>query len=175
MPDQWPLRDLIEFGALPEAVPSARLHVRLVLAEWGHTGLSEQAELVVSELMTNALAASRSLECVTPVRLWMLSDRAQVMILVWDANPYLPRRIDANDLTESGRGLRLVDTIAAQWEAYTTPQVGGKIVCAVIDAKPPQRRDEQLMSFASRTPAIAKGASGHALHRGRGWADRHGL
>ena len=71
MPRKWPLRDLIEFGALPGAVPCARLHARLVLAEWGLTGLSEQAELVVSELMTNAVAASRSLDWVTPVRLWM--------------------------------------------------------------------------------------------------------
>jgi anti-sigma regulatory factor (Ser/Thr protein kinase) len=136
MPRQWTLRNLMEFGALPGAVPCARLHTRLVLAEWGLTGLSEQAELVVSELMTNAVTASRSLEWLTPVRLWMLSDRAQVMIAVWDANPHLPARVDADDLAESGRGLRLVDAITAHWEAYATPQAGGKIVRAVIDAEP---------------------------------------
>ena len=32
MPDQWPLRNSIEFGALPGSVPCARLHARLVLA-----------------------------------------------------------------------------------------------------------------------------------------------
>jgi anti-sigma regulatory factor (Ser/Thr protein kinase) len=138
MPCKWPLRDLIEFGALPGAVPCARLHARLVLAEWGLTGLSEQAELVISELMTNAVAASRSLDWVTPVRLWMLSDRAQVMIAVWDANPHLPTQVDADDLAESGRGLRLVDAITAQWDAYATPQIGGKVVRTVIDAKPPE-------------------------------------
>ena len=138
MPDQWPLRNSIEFGALPGSVPCARLHARLVLAEWGLTGLSEQTELVVSELMTNAVAASRSLEWVTPVRLWMLSDRARVMIAVWDANPHLPGRIDADDLAESGRGLRLMDAFTAGWEAYATPQAGGKVVRAVIDAGPSQ-------------------------------------
>lgn len=140
MPRKWPLRDLIQFGALSGAVPCARLHARLVLAEWGLTGLSEQAELVVSELMTNAVAASRSLDWVTSVRLWMLSDRAQVMIAVWDANPRLPAQVDSDDLAESGRGLRLVDAITAQWDAYATPQAGGKIVRAVIDAEPAEGR-----------------------------------
>ncbi len=52
MADEWPLRDFIECGALPGAVPCARLHARLVLAEWGLTGLNERAELAVSELVT---------------------------------------------------------------------------------------------------------------------------
>lgn len=133
MADEWPLRDSIEFGALPGAVPCARLHARLVLAEWGLTGLSEQVELVVSELVTNAVAASRSLEWVFSVRLWLLSDRTRVLIAVWDANPRLPVRADANELAESGRGLQIVDTITTQWDAYATPQAGGKIVRAMCD------------------------------------------
>ena len=132
MTDEWPLRDFIEFGALPGAVPCARLHARLVLREWGVTGLSERAELVVSELVTNAIAASRSLEWAFPVRLWLLSDRIQVLILVWDADPRLPVRIDATELAENGRGLQLVETITTQWDSYATPKAGGKIVRAVI-------------------------------------------
>lgn len=80
------------------------------------------------------------LERITPVRLWMLSDRAQVMIAVWDANPHLPTRVDADDLAESGRGLRLVDAIAAHWEARATPQRGGKVVRALVDAEPREGR-----------------------------------
>ncbi len=141
MADEWPLRDSIEFGALPGAVPCGRLHARLVLAEWGLTGLSEQAELVVSELVTNAVAASRSLEWAFSVRLWLLSDRTRLLIAVWDANPHLPVRVDADELAESGRGLQLVDTITTQWDAYATPQVGGKIVraiCAMEQSADPQ-------------------------------------
>src|SRR6266581_3684779 len=44
----WPLRDFIEFGALPGAVPSARYHCRQVLWEWHLTGLAGKAELLVS-------------------------------------------------------------------------------------------------------------------------------
>ena len=54
----WVLRSELVFGALPGAVPCARLHARLVLFEWGQGGLADSVELVVSELMTNALRAA---------------------------------------------------------------------------------------------------------------------
>ncbi len=133
MADEWPLRDFIELGALPGAVPSARLHTRLVLAEWGLTGLSERAELAVSELVTNAVAVSHSLEHVSPVRIWLLADKAHVLILVWDRSSQRPARIDTGDDAESGRGLLLVETISARWGYYATPQTGGKTVWALIE------------------------------------------
>jgi anti-sigma regulatory factor (Ser/Thr protein kinase) len=113
------------------------LHVRLVLREWGVTALSDRVELAVSELITNAVAASQSLDWVFPVRLWLFADRARVLIAVWDANPRLPVRVDANELAESGRGLQLVDTIATHWDAYATPQAGGKIVRAMCAMEKP--------------------------------------
>jgi anti-sigma regulatory factor (Ser/Thr protein kinase) len=136
-PDEWPLRDSISFSALPSAVPCARLHARLVLAEWGHAGLADPAELVVSELMTNAVTASQTLLGIGHVRLWLLAGMTRALIAVWDANPRLPRLIDASDLAESGRGLHLVDAIALRWEAYAAPNCCGKIVQALITAEEP--------------------------------------
>jgi hypothetical protein len=49
MDSEWPLRDFIELGALPGAVPCARLHARQLMCEWGLTGLSESIELLVSD------------------------------------------------------------------------------------------------------------------------------
>ncbi len=140
MANEWPLRDFFEFGALPGAVPCARLHARLVLAEWGLSEQVDQVELVVSELLTNAIEASRSPEWVPPVRLWLFSDRSRIVVLVWGTNPRLPVRIDANELAESGRGLQLVDALTTQWDAYATPQDDGKIVRAVVEAESPQDR-----------------------------------
>jgi anti-sigma regulatory factor (Ser/Thr protein kinase) len=131
MAEEWPLRDAIEFGPLPGAVPCARLHTRLLLAEWGLAGLTGQAELVVSELVTNAVAASQQLPWISPVRLWLYADTARVLIAVWDANPRLPARTGANDLAESGRGLLLVESLSAVWDAYPTADWGGKVVRAV--------------------------------------------
>jgi anti-sigma regulatory factor (Ser/Thr protein kinase) len=133
----WPLRDGTELDAVPAAVPCARRHTRLLLAEWGLTGLSEQAELVVSELVTNAIAASRSVASAAPVRLWLLTDGARVGIVVWDANPQLPVVADPDELAETGRGLLLVQGVARYWNAYATPQAGGKVVRAICAPGPP--------------------------------------
>src|SRR5580704_19387322 len=59
MNDPWPLQDFLELGALVSAVPCARLHARQVLREWGIGHLSDSTELVVTELTTNAVRASR--------------------------------------------------------------------------------------------------------------------
>src|SRR5580658_6110025 len=87
--DRWPLQDFLELGALVSAVPCARLHARQVLREWGIGHLGDSTELVVTELTTNAVRASRELAQVA-VRLWLLSDAAQILILVWDASPQPP-------------------------------------------------------------------------------------
>ena len=61
MDGEWPLRDFIELGALPGAVPCARLHARQLMWEWGLTRLSESTELLVSKLVTNAMHACAGL------------------------------------------------------------------------------------------------------------------
>jgi hypothetical protein len=50
MAGSTPLQDFLELGALTEAVPCARHHVRQVLCEWRQAELAEDAELVVSVL-----------------------------------------------------------------------------------------------------------------------------
>jgi hypothetical protein len=79
MAAEWPVQDFLELGALPGAVPSARLHTRQILWEWALAALSENAEQVVSELTTNAVAAARAMPQIPPVRLWLLTDRIQVL------------------------------------------------------------------------------------------------
>jgi anti-sigma regulatory factor (Ser/Thr protein kinase) len=126
----WPLQNFLELGALPSAVPCARLHARHVLWEWALTSLIESTELLVSELVTNAVQASRAMEQATPVRLWLLSDSAQILILVWDISPYPPVRTDVGDDAENGRGLLLVEAISEQWGWYFPDDSGGKVVWA---------------------------------------------
>jgi anti-sigma regulatory factor (Ser/Thr protein kinase) len=121
---EWPLRDFLELGTLPSAVPCARYHCRQVLWEWRLTGLEHTAELLVSELVTNAVAASRSAGSDCPVRLWLLSDAARVLIVVWDASPHLPVRADVGAEAEAGRGLMLVEMISDQWGTSATPPCG---------------------------------------------------
>jgi anti-sigma regulatory factor (Ser/Thr protein kinase) len=117
MTSQWPRHSFLELGALDGAVPSARLHARHVLWEWGLADLRDTAELVVSELVTNGVQASRSM-AEAAIRLWLFSDLAQVVVLVWDASPRPPERMDVSDDAENGRGLLLVDAVSRQWGWY---------------------------------------------------------
>jgi hypothetical protein len=126
----WPLQSFLELGALPGAVPCARLHARQVVWEWGLEAFSESTGLLVSELVTNAVQISRASAPGSPVRLWLVSDKAQVVILVWDASPLPPMRMDADGEAENGRGLMLVEAISARW-GWDFPQgIGGKTVWA---------------------------------------------
>lgn len=129
---QWPHQDAMEFGPLPGAVPCARLHARHVLWEWGLARQAVDAELLVSELVTNAIAASRSAEYPSPVRLWLLADRIRVLILVWDASPQPPVPADVAQDAESGRGLLLVQAISQRWNWYYPQQADGKVVWALV-------------------------------------------
>jgi anti-sigma regulatory factor (Ser/Thr protein kinase) len=127
---QWPLRDVLELQAWPGAIPFARRHTRDVLVEWGLRDLAENSELVVTELVANAVAASR--QAASPVRLWLVSDWDRVLIVVWDAVPTPPDRVSAGCEAESGRGLMLVDALSEQWGWCPGAGNDGKFVWAAV-------------------------------------------
>lgn len=129
---EWPLHTFLELGALPSAVPCGRLHVRQVLWEWDLSDLSNTVELVAAELLTNAITASGELARTPSVKLWLLSDKAQVVVLVQDSNPRPPIRTDAQPQDEAGRGLLLVDSLSARW-GWCLGELGTKTVWAVIE------------------------------------------
>ena len=128
----WPLWDFIEFGSLPGAVPCARYHSRLVLREWWLGELADSAELLISELMTNATTANQAMGVGSPVRLWLLADRARLLILVQDGSPHPPIPTVPGADAERG-GLLLVDAISSRWGWYA-PSVGsGKVTWALLE------------------------------------------
>jgi anti-sigma regulatory factor (Ser/Thr protein kinase) len=128
----WPLTTYLELGAMPTAVPCFRLHARAVAMEWQLPGLAEPAELLVSELTTNAIQASGRLRTrQTPVvRLCMVSDRALLVIHVWDGSDEMPVRQNARPDEIGGRGLLLVETLGKDWGAYR--EAHGKVVWVLI-------------------------------------------
>jgi anti-sigma regulatory factor (Ser/Thr protein kinase) len=108
-------------GALEGAVPSARAHVRQVLREWNHTGLGEDAGLVASELVTNAVLASAGLgPAIAPVRIWLGSDTHRVLLAVADASSRCPVRLNLAPDAEGGRGLALVEALSTRWGWHPT-------------------------------------------------------
>jgi anti-sigma regulatory factor (Ser/Thr protein kinase) len=133
----WPLQTRLPLAALPTAPGVARGHVRVVAREWGLADLADTAELVVSELVTNAVQASarlRTMGCPV-VHLWVTSDRVSMVIHVWDASSEMPVRRDADEYDEDGgRGLLLVETLGKDWGAYR--KTDGKVVWCLIATEP---------------------------------------
>ena len=101
----------------------------------GLTKFSERVELLVSELATNAVKASQSPDWIFPIRLWLRSDGARVIILVWDINPQPPRRVDAGEQAEGRRGLLLVETLSKKSAWYPHKELGGKVVWCLVTAE----------------------------------------
>ena len=131
-----PAGTFLNWGALASAAPCARLHARHVLREWGLACLGDSAELLIAELVTNAVQASRTAPAASSVRLCLLSGPAQILILVWDANPHPPARITATDEAENGRGLILVEAISEQWGWFPHGNGDGKFVWAIAGSSP---------------------------------------
>ncbi|TWV47003.1 SpoIIE family protein phosphatase [Streptomyces misionensis] len=104
----------------PRSVGRAREHARAQLLGWGLDALVDTTELLVSELVTNALRYGEG-----EIRLRLLLDRTLVCE-VWDGGLVQPRRRRARDTDEGGRGLQLVQLLSAAWGSRRTPR--GKTV-----------------------------------------------
>jgi anti-sigma regulatory factor (Ser/Thr protein kinase) len=126
-------------SAWPGAVPCARHHAREVLWDAGLKDLIEPVELVVSEIVTNAVRACEGLdghaeecrEAEAAVRLWLAVLEADVLVMVWDASPTGPQRQSPEPDAESGRGLLLVDAVSASWGSFQLAGEPGKVVWAL--------------------------------------------
>jgi anti-sigma regulatory factor (Ser/Thr protein kinase) len=110
----------------------ARAWTRAILAEWQLAGLQDVAELIVSELASNALAASlrEGMACFWLI-LTLVSD--ELAILVRDFCAGIPRARDAGEEDEDGRGLQLVEAMSDRSGWYPARDgIPGKVVYAVL-------------------------------------------
>lgn len=137
-------------AALPSAVSTARRFTTLQLGEWGLAHLAEAAELVVSEIVTNAVRHTGTL--VPPTGYADLHARTPATIVlrlrvaaghlfteVWDRSERPPQPAHPGDTDETGRGLLLVAACATGWSWYPSQQQPGKVVHAWFTL-PPERR-----------------------------------
>ncbi|MFI0936899.1 SpoIIE family protein phosphatase [Streptomyces sp. NPDC021019] len=104
-----------------DAAPGrARRLVRNALSRWGLDGLSDEVELLVSEVVTNAIRFTSRPMSLRLLRTDML--RCEV----GDDSPQLPRQRRDRDIDEGGWGLFLVNRLAWRWGA--TRLSTGKVV-----------------------------------------------
>ncbi|WP_333762787.1 ATP-binding SpoIIE family protein phosphatase [Streptomyces sp. IBSBF 2390] len=101
--------------AEPLAVPRARRLVRERLLTWCLPHAVEAAELLVSEVVTNAVRHAQG------DRIGLRVVRTDALLFeVTDDEPALPAMLSAGPLDESGRGLRVVSRLAREWGASTS-------------------------------------------------------
>ena len=113
---------VLQFLPSPRTVGQARRAVGQFCRSGSHRLLAEDAELLTSELMTNACRYADGL-----ITVLALSNTVSVVVTVTDdqiVDALLPSEPDPEQ--DSGRGLFLVDTLAGAWG--TTSHASGKSV-----------------------------------------------
>jgi anti-sigma regulatory factor (Ser/Thr protein kinase) len=116
---------------IPESAPVARRHVRAALGARGLGEYAEDAEIITSELVTNAVqhACDNGTRTIG-VTLTQAGSPAVVTVAVSDSSPQGPIRRDMSVGSERGRGLQIVQALSAQWG--WRQEDGGKAVFAVL-------------------------------------------
>src|SRR6266700_2661552 len=103
---------LIAFAlpSIPESVPIARFHIRAALGFHGLGEYAVDAEIITSELITNAIqhACGDGTETVGLILVRMRNPEV-VTIVVTDPSPEAPVKREPSDHSDRGRGLLVVD------------------------------------------------------------------
>ncbi|WEH15710.1 ATP-binding protein [Streptomyces sp. VNUA24] len=117
----------------PASVGLVRRRVREHLTDWGHGEGSPDLDdivLVASELASNVVRHGPLLEREFEVAVTALAD-GSCFIEVSDEGTTVPRLQEVGEWDETGRGLRLVDHIAAAWGVWSRGR-HGKTVWALV-------------------------------------------
>lgn len=153
----------VTLAAAPAAVSCGRQLVRLTLNRWGLAALVEDAELVISELVTNSVKATgltdggpgwADLGGVATIQVRVLLYQTGIIVEVWDRDPTAPVRHDAASDEEGGRGLAIVAALCKQW-GYGPLSCGGKVVWAELEIPPAMLSAADLPRRARSAPVAA--------------------
>jgi anti-sigma regulatory factor (Ser/Thr protein kinase) len=106
----------------PAVVAEARKATTQQLSVWGLDELAFTTELVVSELVTNAIRYAAG-----PIRLRLITEKA-LICEVFDCGATAPHLRHPKTTDEGGRGLFLISQFTQRWGTRYTPE--GKIIWA---------------------------------------------
>ncbi|REK84579.1 ATP-binding protein [Streptomyces inhibens] len=124
-----PLTAVHLFPSADQSAGRAREALRPQLQDWGLAGeLADSAELLLSELVTNAVKAEAPPGAEVTVRFELSAGRLRLE--VQDASDELPVMTHPEEDAECGRGLVLLDALASGWGV--TPDGIGKAVWAEL-------------------------------------------
>lgn len=124
---------------VPEEARTARQFVRELLICWGLGHLTDDAEMIIAELVGNAVRhGMRSASQVIPLgkgspvlRLCLLRRAGEIMLAVTDPSGEAPTPKAPSTDGESGRGLQIVGALSHIW-GWSPIEGNGKAVWAVL-------------------------------------------
>jgi CheY-like chemotaxis protein len=116
----------VDLPLSPTSVAAARRFVEARMKEWGVEQLLDDALMVSSELVTNAVTHARS-SC----RIRLSLNVARLRIDVLDAGAGTPEPQPPSETEEHGRGLYMVDAVTSAWGLEDVPGKG-KLVWAEL-------------------------------------------
>jgi anti-sigma regulatory factor (Ser/Thr protein kinase) len=109
------LKATVVLPGLPSSVPTARHFVESILTAWGEHESAWTGALLVSELATNCTLHAR-----TEFAIRVIRDAGRTRIEVQDASPRVPQPRAYGVHSTTGRGLQLVQGLAAHWGVQPT-------------------------------------------------------
>jgi hypothetical protein len=124
----------------PEEARTARQFVRELLTCWGLGHLTDDAELIVAELVVNAVkhglrtvsySATPGSFAASSLRLCLLRRVGEIMLAVTDPSDEAPVPRTPDWTGESGRGLQIVGALSYVW-GWSPIEGHGKAVWAVL-------------------------------------------
>ena len=127
-------RSSFDLPPAPEAPAAARRLAGLLLRPWRVVDADAQdaALLVVSELVTNALQHAPVADS---IHVSFELSGEELVVAVADPSPLVPRQRVASADEEDGRGLSIIEAVAARWGVEPGP-AHGKRVYAVLPLDP---------------------------------------
>ena len=106
-----------DLPAVPDSVPQGREFLRKALSSWHCEERADDALLLLSETLTNAVQHAEG-----PIELHLHRSATDLTVEVSDRSPHLPQPRQAPEDAESGRGLLLVRALAAGWGVRPTDE-----------------------------------------------------
>jgi anti-sigma regulatory factor (Ser/Thr protein kinase) len=154
-PPLWLSR--LELPLEPAAVHEARAHTRATLHDWGMAAsVIDDAELIVSELATNAIRHSKPPESSGQFVLTLCRLPRALNLYVYDDDPQPPVMRAASDDDTDGRGLFLVGQLGDDWGyLFPRPDEGtGKAVMATLRLGPVEPGEKSAPWDAHPMPPV---------------------
>lgn len=115
------------FGPTAAAIREARVFAASSVVDAAPDRVVEEFTLLVSELASNAV-----LHAGTPFTVRVTVGADALRVEVRDHSPDAPRVRTAPTSSVDGRGLSIVDALAARWGVAPRPEGGGKSVWAEL-------------------------------------------